>query len=212
MTGHPLAGKIQQGGTWKAPRDADPGSAPGGPGFGDMIEALRVLQDTVTGAAPPPEIVEETTRTLRDLSAVLASHTVPEREQVVGHRMDLPGRGQALVPAFLPVEWDDSRVSGRVTFGRHYLGGNGAVHGGAIPLLFDEVLGRLASSGRTICRTAYLHVNFRRITPVGVELRLEAAFERDEGRKRVLTAALYDGDHVTADAEGLFIALRPGQP
>ena len=207
-----MAGKVRQGNPWEAPRDTEPGSAPGGPGFGGMVDALRALQDTITGSAPPPELVEEAARTLRDLSAALAPHTVPEEEQVTGHRMDLPGRGQTMAPVFLPDEWDDSRVSGRVTFGRHYLGGNGAVHGGAIPLLFDEVLGRLSNSGRPVARTAYLHVNFRRVTPVGVELRLDAKFEREEGRKRVLTAALYDGDHVTADAEGLFIALRPGQP
>lgn len=207
-----MAGRIPQGSPWEASPAVEPGPAPGGPGFGDMIETLRALQDTIAGAAPPPELVEEATRTLRDLSAALASHAVPEREQITGHRTDLPGRGQTMAPAFLPDEWDDSRVSGRVTFGRHYLGGNGAVHGGAIPLLFDEVLGRLSNSGRPVARTAYLHVNFRRITPVGVELRLDAKFEREEGRKRVLTAALYDGDHVTADAEGLFIALRPGQP
>ncbi|MFC4501593.1 MULTISPECIES: PaaI family thioesterase [Streptomyces] len=210
MTAREWAGRVHPAGPWEP--DPGPMPVPGGAGFGDMIDALRELQDTITGAAPPPHLVEQATRALREVSAALKPHTVPEREQITGHRMDLRGRGQTMAPAFVPDEWDDSRVSGRVTFGRHYLGGNGAVHGGAVPLLFDEVLGRLANSGRRVSRTAYLHVNFRRITPVGVELRLDAKFEREEGRKRFLTAALYDGGHVTADAEGLFVALRPGQP
>ena len=32
------------------------------------------------------------------------------------------------------------------------------------------------------------------------------------GRKRVLRGTLRDGDTVCADAESLFVALRPGQP
>ncbi|MGW1028553.1 PaaI family thioesterase [Streptomyces sp. NPDC002577] len=204
--------QMQAGSPWEARSGPDPGSVPGGPGFGGMIEALRRLQDRITGASPPPHVVEETTRALESLSAALEPFTVPEQEQIAGRRMDLPGRGQALAPPFVPDEWGDSRVSGHFTLGRHYLGGNGAAHGGAIHLLFDEVLGRLANIGRPTARTAYLHVNFHRITPIGVELRLDAELQREEGRKRFLTGAVYDGEHVTADAEGLFIELRPGQP
>jgi acyl-coenzyme A thioesterase PaaI-like protein len=122
-------------------------SAPGGPEFASMIGALRLLQDRITGAAPPPELLKEMTRTFEQLAADLAPHTVPEREQITGHRIDLPGRAQTLVPVFEVEEADDKYVRGRVRFGRHYLGGNGAVHGGAIPLLFDEILGRHANAG-----------------------------------------------------------------
>ena len=104
-------------------------------------------------------------------------------------------------------------MRGRVVFTRIYLGGNGAAHGGTVPLLFDEVLGRLNSSGgRSVGRTAYLHVNYRHITPIGRELELEATLDRIEGRKRFITGRLRDGDTVVADAEGLFVELLPGQP
>ncbi|MFI0961308.1 PaaI family thioesterase [Streptomyces sp. NPDC021080] len=184
----------------------------GGPDFSRMIEALRLVQDRTTGAAPPHEVVTEATRALEAIAASMEPFTVPEREQITGRRLDLPGRGQALVPAFHVDEWDDEHATGRFTLSRYYLGGNGAAHGGVIPLLFDEVLGRLANTGRPTARTAYLNVNFRRITRLGVELRLHAKLEREEGRKRYLTAAIHDGDQVTADAEGLFVALLPGQP
>jgi hypothetical protein len=76
----------------------------------------------------------------------------------------------------------EQHVVGRVAFGRFYLGGNGAAHGGAIPLVFDEVMGRLANTGgRPPSRTASLHVNYRSITPIERELQLTARFDREEG-------------------------------
>lgn len=191
-------------------RDA-PREAP--TGFPAMIDALRTLQDRLTAAAPPEDLVAEVTRTLTDLSARLEPHTVGERAQLTGHLVHLPGRGQTMAPVLHIDEHDHDHVRGRVTFGRFYLGGNGAVHGGAIPLLFDEIMGRLANTGgRPPSRTAYLHVDYRSITPVEAELRVEARFDREEGRKRFLTGTLHHGDILCAEAEGLFVALRPGQP
>jgi hypothetical protein len=184
----------------------------GGPDFERMMQAVRLLQARITGAAAPAETVTETAETLEKLAATLEPFTVGEGEQIVGHRVDLPGRGQAMVPVLYVDEWDSTHVLGRTTFSRFYLGGGWAVHGGAIPLVFDEVLGRLATTGRSRSRTAYLHVNYRKVTPIEAELRVEAKVDRIEGRKRFLTGALYHGDTLTADAEGLFIELRPGQP
>jgi acyl-coenzyme A thioesterase PaaI-like protein len=118
-----------------------------------------------------------------------------------------------MAPVVEITEHSDSYARGHVYFGRFYLGGNGAVHGGAIPLAFDELMGRLANTGgRSPSRTAYLHVNYRNITPIETPLAIEARFEAEEGRKRTLTGVIRDGDTVCADAEGLFVALRPGQP
>lgn len=182
-------------------------------GYLDMVEALRMLHDELTAAAPPAELVDELTRTFTSLSARLRPCAVGERRQIAGHLSDAPGRGQALVPALYIEHADDQHARGRVTFGRYYLGGNGAAHGGAIPLVFDELLGRLANTGgRPPSRTAYLNVNFRRITPIGAELRFEGHLVREEGRKRFLAGTIHDGDTLCADAEGLFVALRPGQP
>jgi hypothetical protein len=73
-------------------------------------------------------------------------------------------------------------------------------------------MGRLANTGRPPSRTAFLHVNYRTITPIETRLSIEAHFESEEGRKRILRGVIRDGDTVCADAEGLFVALRPGQP
>jgi predicted thioesterase len=54
-------------------------------------------------------------------------------------------------------------------------------------------------------------VNFRAISPIGHELRVTARVDRIEGRKRFLTGAIHHHGTLTADAEGLFVELRPGQ-
>jgi acyl-coenzyme A thioesterase PaaI-like protein len=180
--------------------------------FAAMIDALRVLQDQITGSRPPDDLLEEAARQFAELTRQLAKYPVDERGQIAGHLIGIAGRGQAMAPAISIQEHTTDRASGHVTFGRFYLGGNGAVHGGAIPLVFDELMGRLANTGRPPSRTAYLHVNYRSITPIERQLSIEAGFESEEGRKRIIRAVLRDGDTVCADAEGLFVALRPGQP
>jgi acyl-coenzyme A thioesterase PaaI-like protein len=196
--------------TWQEPTIRSPG---GGPEYGDLILALRDFLDDVAAAAPDTATTVALAQGLRDWSDRLTPAAVPERKQIFARRLDLPGRGQTMAPSFIPAAGDHQSVEGTVTFGRYFLGGGGAVHGGAIPLLFDEVLGRLASSGdRAPARTAYLHTDFRSITPVGEELAVRAWFVSEQGRKRLLRATLTHGDTLCAEAEGLFIELRPDQP
>jgi len=180
--------------------------------FPAMIEALRTLQDRMTAANPPEDVTEHVTRILTDLAERLGKYAVPERDQPAGHIGQLPGRGQAMAPVVDIEEHTEFSARGHVTFGRFYLGGNGAVHGGAIPLAFDELMGRLANTERPPSRTAFLHVNYRSITPIETRLSIEARFDSESGRKRFLSGRIRDGDTVCAEAEGLFVALRPGQP
>jgi len=196
--------------TWQEPAVRSPG---GGAEYGEMIAALRDFLDHVAAAAPDAATTVALQQDLNEWAGRLAQSAVPERRQIFARRLDLPGRGQTMSPNFIPIAGDHQKVEGTVTFGRYFLGGGGAVHGGAIPLLFDEVLGRLASSGdRAPARTAYLHTDFRSITPVGEELAIRAWFVSEQGRKRILRARLTHGDTLCAEAEGLFIELRPDQP
>ena len=181
--------------------------------FADLIAELRRVQTLANSVRPSREAAEAVTGRLGEIADLLEPWVVPEQRALAGKRRDLPGRGHSLLLPLVVDEQDESSIIGRVVFDRFYLGGNGAAHGGALPLLFDEVLGMLGNSGgRTRARTAYLHVNYRAITPVDRELVLSAAIEREEGRKRFVAATLRDGERLLADAEGLFVELRPGQP
>jgi acyl-coenzyme A thioesterase PaaI-like protein len=183
------------------------------PEFGAMIDGLRRLQDAVTAAAPPPEVSGRVAKQLESIVTALEPYAVDEWHQITGHRQDLPGRGQTMSPPVTVEEWDADHMRGRVTISRFFLGGGGAAHGGVPPLVWDEVLGRLANSGgRNRSRTAYLHVDYRSITPIGVELWIEAGFDRVEGRKRFLSGRMWNGEELCSEAQGLFIELRHEQP
>lgn len=181
--------------------------------YDELIQAVRRFLDHVAAAKPEVSTIRALTADLNQWSDRLEGDAVSERDQYFSRRFELPDRGQSLVPAFRPAEVSRDHVVGATRFGRYHLGGNGAAHGGVIPLLFDEVLGWLAGTGgRSPCRTAYLKVDYRAITPIGRDLRVEARFVKEEGRKRLLSGVLMNGAHVCAEAEGLFVELMPGQP
>ncbi|MCW2800805.1 MAG: thioesterase family protein [Aeromicrobium sp.] len=187
-------------------------SLPGGSDYELLVESLRLFLDDFAGATPNSETAHSLTADLQEWSRRLRSIQVPEREQAFGHRTDLPGRGQVMAPAFVLTHRHADGVEGTVTFGRYFLGGNGAVHGGAVALLFDEVLGGLShTGGRPSGRTAYLNTVYRSVTPVEKKLRLRAWFVSEIGRKRTIRGAIFDGDTLCAEAEGLFLSLLEGQ-
>jgi acyl-coenzyme A thioesterase PaaI-like protein len=195
-------------------RSGGPLESPAGAGFGRLVQSLRDLQAVLAAAAPPDHVAEAAAAQLSAVEAALRPHVVPEVQRYAGRCPDLPGRGHPLLLPLVVDEETSTRVTGRVTFSQFHLGGNGAAHGGTLPLLFDEVVGRLASHvvGDRRARTAYLHVNYRAITPLDRELRVEGTVDSIEGRKRFASGRLYDGDRLLADAEGLFVELLPGQP
>ena len=99
----------------------------------------------------------------------------------------------------------DYHITGTVTFGPAYEGPPGHVHGGLIAAMFDELLGFAQLSPGF---TAFLHVNYRRPTPLNAELHLLAWVDSVERRKRVVKGECYLGEEKLTDAEGLFIAPR----
>jgi hypothetical protein len=99
----------------------------------------------------------------------------------------------------------DYHITGTATFGAAYEGPPGHVHGGLVAAMFDELLGFAQLSPGF---TAYLHVNYRKPTPLNAELRLLAWVESVERRKRIVRGECYLGDTLLTDAEGLFIAPR----
>jgi hypothetical protein len=182
----------------------------GGPHFADLMAATRLVQDRVSGTNAPSPVIAEAAAALSSVAALLASFQAGPLEGVAGTRMDLPGRGHPFLLPLVVETWSGEHMTGRVTFTRMYDSGGGAAHGGALPLLFVEVLGRLSNTGRPIARTAYAHTNFRQVTPIGRVLRLEGSVDKIDGRKRFVSGRLYDGELLVADTDALFVEPRPG--
>jgi acyl-coenzyme A thioesterase PaaI-like protein len=173
-------------------------------------EALRAVQDLLARTDATDDELDAAAATLEELAARLE----PRRGDIetrTDWTLDSSLRGaQTLVPPVVNDTRSPDRVDGEVTLTAFHHGANGAAHGGVLPLLFDDVLGQMASSEGILRRTAYLTVNFRNVTPVNRTLRLEAFRDRQEGRKTYYVGRLWDGDTLTADAEGMWVSLRPG--
>jgi acyl-coenzyme A thioesterase PaaI-like protein len=181
------------------------------PELARLLRAVRDLQDRVIGTQAPPETVTAVAEELERASAALDPFRITGLEPPSWDDLARTAPTRFLAPELTSVTVSDSELRGEVTFAIRYFGGNSAVHGGAIPLLFDEVLGQLANFGRAMARTASLTVDFRRVTPLVRPLSVVATVDRVDGRKRFLRGALYDGDAVTAEATAIFVELRPGQ-
>jgi hypothetical protein len=95
-------------------REPTPAEMP--PGYPAMVEALRVFQDALAGAVPPDDLVAAVTSDLTRLAAELGRHQVPDREQLAGRLVALPGRGQTMAPA-LHVAGSSSAGTARRTGG-----------------------------------------------------------------------------------------------
>ena len=186
----------------------------GGPDYGRFVEAVRTLQDHTRAADAPDEVITEAANLIEAASKLLAPYDADEWSTPSGRRMDLPNRGNVLQVPMSLEKTADGRVGGVAQFRRYHLGRNGAVHGGAISLLFDSVLGYTAFrlSKSLYQRTAFLHVDYRQIVPIEKELQVEAGIDRVQGRKIFVAGRLLDGEDVLVDAEALFVRLQPGQP
>ncbi len=186
----------------------------GGPDYGRFVEAVRTLQDHAKAADAPDAVISEAADLIEKVSALLAPYDADEWNSPSGRRMDLPNRGSvSTVPTQLHVT-AEGQIAGTAYFRRFHLGRNGAVHGGQLALLFDSLLGFTAAklTGNPYQRTAYLHVDYRKIVPIEKELQVEAGVDRIEGRKIFVVGRLRDGEDVLTEAEALFVRLKPGQP
>ena len=71
-------------------------------------------------------------------------------------------------------------------------------------------------AGRPISRTAFLHVDYRKITPIDAPLLVRGRVTSTEGRKAFVSAELVEAsgfsETVLAEGNGLMVRLLPGQP
>ncbi len=185
-----------------------------GPNFGPYIEAMRTLQDLAVSVDAPDDVFAAAAAKAGELIDLLEPYRAPELHGPAGRTVELPGRGSLLLPPWQVVEAGPGGIEMTGTFRRYHLGGNGAAHGGVLPLLFDDLCGMIVHyAGRPISRTAYLHVGYRQITPLNVSLKVRGRVERVEGRKTFISAELRsEQDDLLSECEALMVQLQPWQP
>lgn len=208
------------------PKDLDPeyehhggfpeyGVASPGAGFGRFVAAMRRLQDLAVSADPDDDVWDDAADRVAALTELLGPFQAEvEGRAPAGRTPDLPGMGSLLLPPWTLTRYEPDGCEMRGHFTRFHVGGNHAVHGGVLPLLFDHVFGMVVhAASRPISRTAFLHVDYRKITPIDAPLVVRGRVTRTEGRKAFVSAELVDADGaLLAEANGLMVQLLPGQP
>ncbi len=184
------------------------------PGFVRFVAAMRRLQDLAVSAAPDGDVWDDAADQVEKLTALLGPFEAPEGVSPAGRAPALPGMGTVLLPPWTLSRFEADGVEMRGHFSRFHVGGNSAVHGGVLPLLFDHLYGMVVhAAGRPISRTAFLHVDYRKVTPVNTPLIVRGRISKVEGRKAFVSAELVDaGETLLAESNGLMLRLRPGQP
>lgn len=100
----------------------------------------------------------------------------------------------------------DGVVRGEFTLGAVYEGPPSYVHGGVSAMVLDQALGMAAAATGTPGMTATLETRYRRPTPLGVPLRVEAKASRVEGRKVYASGTISAPDgRVTVEATAMFV-------
>ena len=168
-------------------------------------------------ANPDSDTWEQVADRAEELVKLLDPYEAPEGVGPANRVPELPGAGSLLMPPYRVVKFEPEGVELSVQFSRFSVGGNYAVHGGVLPLLFDSVFGMVIhAAGRPISRTAFLHVDYRKVTPIDTALTARGWVREVEGRKAFVNAELRDSSdpdaNLLAEANGLMIRLLPGQP
>ena len=193
------------------------GPASPGPGFGRFVAAMRRLQDLAVSADPgqdAQDVWDDAADRVTALIELLGPFEADEGKAPAGRTPDLPGMGSLLLPPWTLTRYSPDGVEMTGYFSRFHVGGNHAVHGGVLPLLFDHMFGMIShAAGRPISRTAFLHVDYRKTTPIDAPLAVRGRVTSTEGRKAFVSAELVDWDDaLLAEANGLMVRLLPGQP
>ena len=123
-------------------------------------------------------------------------------------RSPLSGTMNAIAPPMTSEYFpSEKKVVSRISFNEAYQGPPACVHGGFVAALLDEALGRTRHLTDRHCVTGSLRIDYRRPTPINVDLTVEARIEEILERKFVVRGEIRHGAEITAQAEGIFVFL-----
>jgi acyl-coenzyme A thioesterase PaaI-like protein len=124
------------------------------------------------------------------------------RECIVSGDMNPMGIG-------IKVWRDGDEAAASFRLGPAFEGAPERAHGGITAAVFDDVMGYALLLNRTPAFTGRLTINYLAPVPIGPELTVRSRLRSRNGRKLWIDAEMHLGEHLVAEAEGLFIAVPP---
>lgn len=184
-----------------------------------LAEAMRLVIERLVPSNAPTEELRLAAEGLERYAEALRAH--PRLMKVMGHsetanagnvgaffdQSPLIGLANPLAPPITIGKSGERTALAKVCFGSAYEGPPGSVHGGFVAAAFDEVLGFVQSLSGNPGMTGTLIVRYRRPTPLHQELSIEGEWVRSEGRKTFCEGRIIANGEVTAEAEGIFVAV-----
>lgn len=184
-----------------------------------LADAARVVIERLASTDAPHDVIERAAAHLEQAAAELAGPAKTRSYEGFAESANAGGDPHAFfdhspiiglanpIAPPLRIEWGGDKVIARAVFGSAYEGPPGSVHGGHVAAAFDEVLGMAQSLAGQPGMTGTLTIKYRKPTPLHRELRFEGTLDRVDGRKIFTSGKVFDGDVMTAEAEGLFIRV-----
>jgi acyl-coenzyme A thioesterase PaaI-like protein len=110
-------------------------------------------------------------------------------------------------PVDLVPDHDAELITATFSFGNAYEGAPGCAHGGFVAAVLDEALGMACIFSGGPAMTGEITIRYVNPTPIKVPLRVEAKFDRQEGRKIYTSGTIHAGDVLVARSHGVFISI-----
>lgn len=202
-----MQAKIQEAsGNWEAKRT--------------LASAVRELMDCLCATDAPSDELLEIAQQVR-LSAkrfagqprMLNPPGVAEASLIGGmegflDRSPVKGLANPIAPpADMGPDHEVQLVHGTVEFGNAYEGAPGCVHGGWVAAVLDEALGMACIFSGGPAMTGEITIRYLKPTPIKTLLRIEARFDRQEGRKIYTSGDIWAGDQKIVTSHGVFISI-----
>jgi acyl-coenzyme A thioesterase PaaI-like protein len=196
----------------------------------DLAEAVRTLLRSMIRGGADPAVARRTAEIIRGVASELENTSEVEpygkmpgvavegslgtgpsfldRSPIIGS-MNPVAPPMAIEVGLPEAEGDYGTVVGRVNFSAVYEGPPGCVHGGFLAAAFDEVLGITQSLSGNPGLTGQLTIRYKSPTPLHTDLVFTGRIVDIDGRKIYTTSQLMNGNTLCAEADGLFISMRP---
>jgi acyl-coenzyme A thioesterase PaaI-like protein len=191
-------------------------------GLAEMLaDSLRRLMDAAVVTAADDDLLETAIDAIDAVAAQLEGvdgellrSTMPWPSRDRMQRGDRPhnpvvGPANPLSPPMPIRVLDDGSVISEITMRPIHEGPPGAVHGGWVASLLDQLLGIANTVANVGGMTAELTVRYRKATPYDVPLTIRARTDSADGRKIYASGEILVDGAVTAEATGVFI--RPSE-
>jgi len=194
----------------------------------DVVQLIHHLRCS----SAPDEVLSEATRHIQQAMEALKpwlqegegwstisigskASGIPWREDDITSVMPyspVSGKRNAIAPPIRMWKAGDNEVRGEAIFSPTYAGPPGAVHGGIIAAVFDEILAMANVISGNAGFTGTLTIKYHNKTPLDTPIELWGKNVRQSGRKLISQGEMRVDGVVTATAEGLFISAAGGKP